>query len=70
MDKPNAYRAVYKSTRFINEYAGLITNPPYPAKKRAEQIDQTKWLLPALLGLAAGLAAVPLVRALRAQSDE
>ena len=69
-DKSDTYRAVYKVRGFVDDYAGFITNPPYPARKRTKRINQTKWLLPALLGLATGLAAVPLLRALRAQSEE
>ena len=69
-DKSGAYRAVYKVRGFVDDYAGFITNPPYPARKRTKRINQMKWLLPALLGLATGLAAVPLLRALRAQSEE
>ena len=71
-DRSNTYRAILRPRQgIVGDYQGYIINPPYPAKKRInKQSGQTKWLLPALLGLATGLAAVPLLRALRAQSDE
>ena len=71
-DKFETCRAVYQLTKkAAGDYEGIITNPPYPAKKGTnKQIGQAKWLLPALLGLATGLAAIPLLRALRAQPDE
>ena len=69
-DKPNTHRAVYKVEGLINEYAGMITNPPYPAIIGSDRKRRLKWVLPAMLGLATGLAALPLVRALRARLNE
>ena len=70
-DKPITHRAVFKRNKQTGlSYEGFITNPPYPAKKRDEQPSKSKWLLPAVLGLAAGLAAIPLIRALRVRPKD
>ena len=70
-DGNNTYRAVVKVDNGLAfSYEGWMTNPPYPAKKRAEQPSKSKWLLPAVLGLAAGLAAIPLIRARRVRPKD
>ena len=69
-DKPGVYRAVYKITGLAGDYAGFITNPPYPAFIGSRTRSRLQWLLPAVLGLAAGLAAIPLIRALRVRPKD
>ncbi len=67
-DKVKTYRAVFeRSSRKTVSYEGIITNPPYPAIWGQVDGGVLKWLL---LGLAAGLAAVPLLHALRAHPEE
>ena len=69
-DKDNTYRAVYQTPDKVATYEGIITNPPYPAKKKRDSLGKAKWLVPAVMGLVTGLAAMPLLRALRAQPGD
>lgn len=71
LDGDDTYRAVIQvDTGLAVSYEGWMTNPPYPAKRNNEQRSELKWMLPALLGLATGLAATPVIRALRHQSKD
>lgn len=69
-DKTETYRAVYKNDSLTDDYAGFITNPPYPALSLGHTRSHLKWLLPALLGLAVGLVTVPLLQTLREQPKD
>lgn len=69
-DKLTTIRAVLKlSSKATTTYRGIITNPPYPAIWGGLNAGLSTWLLPALLGLATGLAVVPLIRTLRNKSE-
>lgn len=70
-DKAKTYRAVFeRSAKKTVSYEGIITNPPYPAIFGSVNSGFLKWMLPAVLGLATGLAAVPLLRVLRSHVNE
>lgn len=70
-DKSSTIRGVLSlSSKATTSYRGIITNPPYPAIFGVVNTGALKWLLPAVLGLATGLAAVALLRALRTPPEE
>lgn len=66
LDGDGTYRAVVQvEAGLAVSYKGWMTNPPYPAKRNNKQRGELKWLLPAVLGLATGLAVIPVIRVLR-----